>query len=169
MLRAVLLALLAKEPRHGYDLKQTFERLLAGTWPLNIGQVYTTLSRLERDGLVRAETTSGAQAPDRRVYTLTPAGHEELSRWLDEPMDEPVPLKQEVFAKILVQQIVGDREPYALIWRQREVYLRLLAELTERQDAAGADSTTGLLLEGAILHVEADLRWLDVCEERLRP
>src|SRR5947208_15504267 len=86
VLKFALLGLLAKESRHGYDLKRAFERLLGGTWPINIGQIYTTLTRLERDGLVTAETVTQTSVPDRKVYSLTPAGHDALAEWLAQPV-----------------------------------------------------------------------------------
>src|SRR5260370_33754063 len=99
MLKYALLGLLAKEPRHGYDLKQTFERLLGGTWALNIGQVYTTLGRLERDGLVRAEVVPQSQAPDRKVFAVTAAGHEALRSGLDGPVEDAGPLQEGGFMR----------------------------------------------------------------------
>ena len=82
MFKYALLGLLAQEPRHGYDLKTAFETLLGGTWPLNIGQVYSTLSRLERDGFVESQVVPQDLLPDRKVYALTQTGLEELDRWL---------------------------------------------------------------------------------------
>ena len=167
MLKYALLGLLAKEPRHGYDLKQTFERLLGGTWPLNIGQIYTTLNRLERDGLVRVDRVAHHQAPDRKIYALTPRGHEALENWLAEPVEDTVPLKEGVFIKILVHRVLGGGDADALIMRQRLVYLRTLAELSELRSDERLDPTTALLLEGAMLHVEADLKWLELCARRV--
>src|SRR5881275_2411814 len=102
VLKFALLGLLAKESRHGYDLKRAFERLLGGTWPINIGQIYTTLTRLERDRLVTAETVTQTSVPDRKVYSLTPAGHDALAEWLAQPVADSVALKDEMYVKVLV-------------------------------------------------------------------
>jgi DNA-binding PadR family transcriptional regulator len=167
MLKYALLGLLAQGPRHGYDLKNAFETMLGGTWPLNIGQVYTTLSRLERDGLVESKVVHQDLLPDRKVYSLTSAGQEELDRWLTEPTRGTIRLKDEFFIKLLVHQLVASDGSPALIWKQRQVYMQTLAQLTGLRADPSLEPATVLLLEGAILHVEADLEWLDLCEERL--
>ena len=100
MLRYVVLGLLGAEPRYGYELKAVFEAFLGGTWPLNIGQVYTTLTRLERDGLVVAEVVPQDQTPDRKVYALTDAGRAELDAWLAAVEIGPVRLRDEFFLRI---------------------------------------------------------------------
>jgi DNA-binding PadR family transcriptional regulator len=167
MLKYALLGLLAQEPRHGYDLKSTFEVMLGGTWPLNIGQVYTTLSRLERDGLVESQVVPQDLLPDRKVYSLTQAGREHLRRWLAEPTEGTVRLKDEFFIKLLIHHILSSDETHALIWKQRQIYMQRLSHLTALQADVDLAPPTRLLVEGAILHVEADLEWLDLCEERL--
>jgi DNA-binding PadR family transcriptional regulator len=168
MLKYALLGLLAQESRHGYDLKNAFEAMLGGTWPLNIGQVYTTLARLERDGFVDSEIVPQDLLPDRKVYALSKAGREELDRWLAEPTRESIRLKDEFFIKLLVHQFIHPDGSLALIWKQRQVYMHTLTQLTTLRMDASLDPATRLLMEGAILHVEADLEWLDVCEESLK-
>jgi DNA-binding PadR family transcriptional regulator len=162
-----LMGLLAEAPRHGYELKGAFEELFGGSWPLNIGQVYTTLGRLERDGLVRSELVPQELVPDRKVYSLTDAGRTALDGWLREPSAAPVRLKDEVFAKVLVQGLLNGRDPTALIRAQRQAHMQTLAQLAALRRDDGLHATSRLLVEGAMLHVEADLRWLDICEERL--
>jgi DNA-binding PadR family transcriptional regulator len=168
MLKYALLSLLAQEPRHGYDLKSAFEALLGGTWPLNIGQVYTTLGRLERDGLVECEVVPQDLLPDRKVYAITPAGQEELTRWLAQPTEGAIQLKDEFLIKFLVSQLVASDRSLALIWKQRQVYLQRLAQLTALQGDLSLDGATRLLIDAAVLHAEADLKWLDLCEEELK-
>jgi DNA-binding PadR family transcriptional regulator len=168
MLKHMLLGLLKQESRHGYDLKNAFENLLGGTWPLNIGQVYTTLARLERDGLVESETVPQDLLPDRKVYTITPAGEEELEIWLTEPASENIRLKNEFFIKLLVHRLVSSDEFNTLIWKQRHANMQTLAELTSLRSEPSLEPVTNLLIEGAILQVEADLKWLDLCEQRLK-
>lgn len=167
MLKHALLGLLAQEPSHGYDLKNAFEAMLGGTWPLNIGQVYTTLARLERDALVESQVMPQDLLPDRKVYSLTGAGQEELERWLAEATAGSIRLKDEFFVKLLVHQMVGSDGSLALIWKQRQVYMQTLTQLTALLADPSLAPATALLVEGAILHVEADLEWLDLCEERL--
>lgn len=167
MLKFALLGLLAQRDRHGYDLKSAFEELTGGTWPLNIGQVYTTLARLERDGLVANSVVAQELLPDRKVYALTPDGWDELTGWLAEPVTGAVRLKDELFVKILIHSLVDAGEPVALIWAQRKRELETLAELTRLRDDPAQAPATALLLEGAVLHVQADLAWLDRCEERV--
>ncbi|NIM95609.1 MAG: PadR family transcriptional regulator [Anaerolineales bacterium] len=167
MLKHTLLGLLAQEPRHGYDLKSTFETLLGGTWPLNIGQVYTTLNRLERDGLVECELVPQDLLPDRKVFAITEAGRSELERWLSEPATNTMRLKDEFFIKLLVHQLVSSNNALPLIWKQRQIYMQKMAQLTSLLSDSSIDPATILLIEGAILHIDADLKWLDLCEERL--
>jgi DNA-binding PadR family transcriptional regulator len=168
MLKYALLGLLAQEPRHGYDLKNAFETMLGGTWPLNIGQVYTTLARLERDGLVESEVVPQDLLPDRKVYSMTPTGSGELQSWLTEPSQGTIRLKEEFFVKLLIHQLVASDGALSLIWKQRQVYMQKLAQLAALRTDPTIPAATELLVEGAILHVEADLEWLDICEERLK-
>lgn len=162
-----LLGLLAEQPRHGYELRGAFEELMGGSWTLNIGQVYSTLSRLERDGLITSEVVPQDLVPDRKVYAVTDVGRKELERWLSEPTDGPVRLKNEVFVKVAVGDLLDDGDPATLLARQRAQYLQRLSELSALADDEELDDRTKLLVEGARLHVEADLRWLDLCEDRL--
>jgi len=168
MLKHALLGLLAQEARHGYDLKQDFEALLGGTWPVNIGQVYSTLSRLERDGLVENDVVAQDLLPDRKVYAITLAGEEALNTWIQQPARGMIRLKDEFTIKLLVTQLVAPEEALPLIWKQRQVYMRTLAQLTALRNDETMDKTTVLLVRGAILHVEADLDWLAECEEQFK-
>jgi DNA-binding PadR family transcriptional regulator len=169
VLKFVLLGLLDAEPRYGYELKAVFEQFLGGTWPLNIGQVYTALSRFERAGLVECQVVPQDAVPDRKVYALTASGRAELHTWLDEPDVGPVSLRDAFFLKIAVRSLNGDDSAAReLIRRQREEHHSALADLGELQGEPDVHPATALLLEGAMLRLEADLRWLDVCEERLK-
>jgi DNA-binding PadR family transcriptional regulator len=170
-MRHAVLALLAGESRHGYELKQAFEQTFGSAWPpLNIGQIYTTLARLERDGLVAGRLVEQDSRPDKRVYELTDAGRGELSHWLDAPAAGPR-LKDDFFTKLVLLGLPGVNgvDPAQLIARQRREYLQALRglnELAHREQESG-NQTAMLLIEGAMLHAQADLRWLDLCEERL--
>jgi len=167
VLKYLLLGLLHQQPRHGYDLRRVFEELLGGTWPLNIAQVYTALSALERDGLVVCDIVRQDAVPDRKVYSLSEVGEKELRRWLEEPGRPLVQLRDEMVHKVLVAALVGDDSVTQLIVEQRELTMRSLAELVQARDDDDIPVPTELLLDAAILRLEGDLKWLELCERRL--
>src|SRR5215208_6065583 len=121
-MRNAFLALLARALAHGYELKHAFEAAVGGVWPpLNAGQIYTTLGRLERDGLVQSAHVAQAHRPDKRVYELTAAGKAALEEWIDAPVEGPS-LKDEFFMKLVLAQTAGlnsAHDPVTLIDRQR--------------------------------------------------
>ena len=166
-----LLALLSGRPAHGYELRaavgETFGPLLP---PVNAGQIYTALQRLERDGLVAAQPVEQADRPNKRVYEITAAGREELERWAGEPTPS-AHLKDEFAMKLVLAGLTGIVDPQSMIARQRVEYLRALRELDDIQARLdGGDRgrlAAELLLEGGALRLQADLRWLDRCEQRL--
>ena len=130
---------------------------------MNIGQIYQTLGRLERTGLVRSSTVTQGNRPDKRVYELTPAGRQELQQWVDEPLPA-VRVRDTFFSKLLVAWKTRLADPVVLIDQQRRSYLRQLREL-----GGLADTTTSLVgrlaVEAATLHVQADLKLLEFCEQ----
>ena len=163
-MRFPLLALLAGGPAHGYELKQAMEQQFGAVLPpLNAGQIYTTLSRLERDGLVQDDAVAQNGRPNKRVYRLTDKGQGELSGWVADSTPQPR-LKDDFFIKLVLARAAGIADPLELIDRQRAAYLQALREL---DDVATQDETAALLVEGAALHLEADLKWLDLCERRM--
>jgi DNA-binding PadR family transcriptional regulator len=167
--RLPLLALLAKEPAHGYELKSRLEQIFGGAYPPpNIGQIYLTLQRLERAGLVCGQDVVQAARPNKRVYELTPAGREAVASWLEAPSDGPR-VRDDFFMKLALGPLAGACDRLELINRQRRHYLvqmRGLARLAAAGDGTG-DPIARLLTEGAILHVQADLDWLQRCQEEL--
>jgi len=166
-MRHALLALLAEGYSHGYELKLAFERLFGPAWPpINIGQIYTTLGRLERDGLVTSRSVSQSRRPDKRVYELTGDGREELADWMTAPA-AGARLKDEFFMKLALASRSGT-DATVLLDRQRDQYLQSLRDLDALALETDAESTAQLLIEGAILHLQADLKWLDRCEEQLK-
>jgi DNA-binding PadR family transcriptional regulator len=167
MVKNVLLGLLARRPKHGYELKGDFEDLLGGTWELNLGQVYLTLGRLERDGLVSSDVVPQETRPDRKVYSITELGQKELDRWAIEPVADPVHLRDELILKVLVQNLLDSNDAYHLLWSQRQRHLELLAELTALRDESGQPLSTLLVIEAGIAHMEADLKWLEIVEQAL--
>jgi DNA-binding PadR family transcriptional regulator len=165
--RHPILALLADEPAHGYEIKRGLEeRFGTVLGPLNAGQVYTTLQRLERDELVTDDAVAQRGRPDKRVYRLTNAGRRALEEWLG-TASAPTRLRDDFFMKLVFAHSLGLADPAGLLARQRASYLRSLGELERVLADDGADRTTALVIEGAALHLEADLKWLDRCEEVL--
>jgi DNA-binding PadR family transcriptional regulator len=165
MLKFALLGLLARDPKHGYDLKNELEQALGGHWEINFGQIYTTLARLERDGLVEvaAEDHDGR---GKKTYRITPEGRKELADWFEQPVEKPRQLRDEFFIKLIIGRLAGRTDPAGIIDRQRQAYLTQLRDLTAMASRAG-DPDIELMVEGAILHLQADLRWLDLCDERV--
>lgn len=167
MLKYVLLGLLREQPRHGYDLRTIFEELLGGTWPVNIAQVYTALTGLERDGLVACEVVPQHAAPHRKVYSLTEVGAKELRRWLEEPAAPAVRLRDETVLKVLVSALSGGEDSIELVVAQRDAAMQALADLVRARAEPDLSLPTELLLDAAILRVEGDVKWLEQCERRL--
>ena len=166
-MRFPLLALLATGPAHGYELKQALEQRFGSVLPpLNAGQIYTTLSRLERDGLVDDDAVSQNGRPNKRVYRLTEDGHAELARWVADSTPA-TRLKDDFFIKLVLARSAGIADPLELIDRQRFAYLQALRTLDDVAAQSDGDVTASLLVEGAALHLEADLKWLDLCERRM--
>jgi DNA-binding PadR family transcriptional regulator len=165
MLKFALLGLLAQDPKHGYDLKNALEQALGGHWEINFGQIYTTLARMERDGLVEV-VEEDQDGRGKKTYQITAAGQKDLALWLEEPVEKPRQLRDEFFIKLVIGGLAGGFDPQRMVDRQRQAYLKQLRDFAElaRQTE---DPTIGLMVEGAILHLQADLRWLDLCDERL--
>jgi DNA-binding PadR family transcriptional regulator len=168
--REGLLALLADGPRNGHQLKVEFEAATGGVWPLNVGQVYTTLDRLARDGLVaRARATTADSGAGAKRYELTPAGREALASWWKlVPADDPPP-RDELMLKVLFATTIDRRHALDVITEQRTALLALL-QLHRREQRACAevdDDVATMVRDALIVRAEADLRWLDLCEARM--
>jgi DNA-binding PadR family transcriptional regulator len=162
-----LLALLEREPMHGYQLRVEFERSTGLTWPLNIGQVYTTLSRLSRDGLV--EETDLAREPGKVVYRLTEAGRAELATWFATPVAPVEHPRDELAIKVALALHTPGVDVPAVLQTQRTAALRKLRELTrlKAEAAEKADEAWLLVLDLMIFRTESEARWLDHSEARL--
>jgi len=163
-----LLALLDEAPGHGYHLKTAFERRTGGSWLLNIGQVYTTMQRLERDGLVEAVAPGGED--DRREYRITDAGRTQLAEWFDSPIVPEAPARDELTIKVLLAVAAGDVDVTALLQRQRRASIEQLQAYTRRKAQADPDRDVAflILLDALIFRTEAEVRWLDACDARIR-
>ncbi|GAA4707782.1 PadR family transcriptional regulator [Phytohabitans rumicis] len=165
-MREAMLALLAKEPAHGYELRQRLTRALGSVGEvLNPGQIYVTLSRLEKAGLVRGVQVEQSAAPDKKVYEVTPAGRDHVAGWL---MDSAWPkvAPTEFHLKLVAAAATGLADPVALIDAQRRDLLRRLREVQRIAQAEPAGSDGALILEGSALRLQADIRWLEACEQR---
>ncbi len=166
-----LLALLARGPAHGYQLKADFEEATGGTWPLNVGQVYTTLQRHERDGL--AEVVEEDDGEGRKVYGLTPAGREELAGWLATPAPRSLEDRDEVAMKVLLAaRTTGDAR--AVVASQRDATTQRIAAFTRQKaevlavaDGRPPPLATVVHLDRLILQCRAELDWLELVERRL--
>jgi DNA-binding PadR family transcriptional regulator len=163
--RHSLLALLDAGPMHGYGLKTEFETATGDVWPLNVGQVYTTLGRLERDGLVAAV----ADADGQKTYAITDAGRAELRRWFDTPVAREVVPRQELAIKLVFAMRSGPAVVSEVVQRQRVATVRSLQEFTRLKAAAEADGDLAwvLMLDAFVFQAESEARWLDLCEARL--
>ncbi|MDM4761942.1 PadR family transcriptional regulator [Galbitalea sp. SE-J8] len=167
--RLGLLAILDQAPCHGYLLRAEFESRTGGTWPVNVGQVYTTLDRLERDGLVSRE---GDGEAGRALYAITAAGRAEVAAWLASPVERGTSTRDELAIKLALAVTLPGVDIARVIQVQRVATLRTLQELTRTKSATSdpesADDLAWLLLVDALIfQAEAEARWLDHTEARL--
>jgi len=161
----VVLAMLAKEPSHGYELRARLRQALGPAGEdLNAGQVYVTLARLEKAGLVESGQSAGLpDRPDRKVYALTAGGQQRVAGWLAE-VSWPRPDLAEFHLKLIAAATARLADPLTIVDAQRRELLRRLREAQRAAMAEPDDSRAALLLEGIVLRLQADLRWLETCE-----
>jgi DNA-binding PadR family transcriptional regulator len=161
----VVLAMLAKEPSHGYQLRARLRQALGPLGEaMNDGQVYVTLTRLEKAGLVECDLAPGLpDRPDRKVYGLTAAGQQRVAGWLAD-VSWPRPDLAEFHLKLIAAASAGLADPLAIVDAQRRELLRRLRDAQRAAMAEPDGSSAGLLLEGVVLRLQADLRWLEACE-----
>lgn len=169
--RYAILGLLAQKPRHGYELRAAFEAVVGGdkNWEVKPAQIYTTLERLEEAGLVRRESDLGeGNEPARRVYAILPKGSVALHEWFARGVT-PWHQRDEFFVKLMVALASGEAEPARIIQTQRAHLFQELHDATALRDSYDKKIAMAqiLLLDKAIMHLEADLRWLDITEMRL--
>jgi DNA-binding PadR family transcriptional regulator len=159
-----LLGLLEREPSHGYDLKRDYDTYFGRSKPLPFGQVYATLARLSRDGLVAPRDVEPGDGPDRKRYAITPVGKGEFEAWLREPIEPEPHLQTVLFSKVVLALMLGHSAQQYLD-TQRAAHLRRMRELTEmkRRD----NVIDALLADHGLFHLEADLRWIDMTAARL--
>jgi len=165
--RHAVLALLSEGPKYGLQLKQEFEARTGEVWSLNVGQVYTTLQRLERDGLVESDD-AGEDGP-QRGYRVTTHGRQELADWLGPPPDSRIPPRDDLVIKVLIALSVPGVEVAGLIQAHRRWLLELMQYFTHLKEDARDDEVSLLVVADAeIFRLDAVIRWLDATEARLR-
>ncbi len=159
-----LLALLAEGPSYGYQLRTRLEARTGGTWPLNIGQVYTTLSRLERDGLVASVETDG-----QATYEITEAGRASVLDWFRQPVERSAPARDELAIKLALAVGSPMADVRQVVQVQRASTMRSMQELTRLKARADAEADLAwtLVLDALVFQAEAEIRWLDHCEARV--
>jgi DNA-binding PadR family transcriptional regulator len=176
--RQALLALLEQGPMYGYQLRTEFERRTGSTWPLNVGQVYTTLTRLERDGLVEG---TGADPEGHVIYRVTETGRDEVETWFTTPVDRTQPPRDELAIKLALAITVPGVDVGTVIQQQRRATIGALQDYTRLKRGGPSaepeaphephephEMAWSLVLDSLIFNAEAEVRWLDHCEARLR-
>jgi DNA-binding PadR family transcriptional regulator len=165
--RHALLALVSEGPKYGLQLREEFEERTGEVWPLNVGQVYTTLQRLERDGLV--ESDDGEAAGPQKTYRITEPGRAELADWLRTPPDLSSPPRDELVIKVLVALRVPGTDVHEVIQVHRRYLVQLMQQWTRlKEDEAEFDLNLALVVDAELFRLEAVIRWLDAAEGRLR-
>jgi DNA-binding PadR family transcriptional regulator len=165
--RYALLALLSEGSKYGLQLRQEFEAGTGEAWPLNVGQVYTTLQRLERDGLVESD---GAEAEGpQKDFRITPAGGRELARWLRTPPEATSPPRDELVIKVLVALRVPGVDVHEVVQVHRRHLVELMQQYTHvKAEAPEHDVALALVVDAELFRLEGVLRWLDVADTRLK-
>jgi DNA-binding PadR family transcriptional regulator len=170
--RHALLALLSEGPKYGLQLREEFEARTGEVWPLNVGQVYTTLQRLERDGLVvehDAPGAPGAPGAPQKAYRITEAGSAELTEWLRVPPDLSSPPRDELVMKVLVAVTVPGTDVHEIIQAHRTYLVQLMQEWTRlKEDDDGTDVAFALVVDAELFRLDSVVRWLDAADARLR-
>jgi DNA-binding PadR family transcriptional regulator len=166
-IRHALLALLSDGPKYGLQLRQEFEAGTGEVWPLNVGQVYTTLQRLERDGLV--ESDDAADEGPQKGFRITTDGEKELSDWLRTPPDLSLPPRDELVIKVLVALRVPGIDVHAVIQVHRRYLVELMQQWTRlKEDEAAFDLNFALVVDAELFRLDSVVRWLDVADGRLK-
>ncbi len=165
--RHALLALLSEGPKYGLQLREEFETRTGEVWPLNVGQVYTTLQRLERDGLV--ESDDATEAGPQKGFRITPDGTEELAAWLRTPPDLSSPPRDELVMKVLVALRVPGVDVHEVIQVHRRYLVELMQQWTRlKEDEAEFDLSLALVVDAELFRLDSVIRWLDAADGRLK-
>src|ERR1700691_1733217 len=165
--RHAMLALLSEGPKYGLQLREEFEARTGDVWQLNVGQVYTTLQRLERDGLVESDGTGGGGP--QKGFRITDAGEQELARGLRTPPDLSSPPRDELVMKVLVALRVPSADVHAVIQAHRRYLVELMQQWTRiKEDDAGGDLNMLLAVDAELFRLDSVARWLDAAEARVK-
>jgi DNA-binding PadR family transcriptional regulator len=165
--RHALLALLSEGPKYGLQLREEFEARTGEVWPLNVGQVYTTLQRLERDGLVESDG-DGEESP-QKGFRITAGGERELAAWLRTPPDLSSPPRDELVMKVLVALAVPGTDVHEIIQVHRRYLVELMQQWTRvKEGAAASDLNLALVVDAELFRLDAVVRWLDSADARLK-
>jgi DNA-binding PadR family transcriptional regulator len=171
--RYAVLGLLSSKGMHGYELKTKFDRVTGGFWQLNFGQIYSTLDRLEREGLVQRVCEPEELDSDRKIFRITSKGRSRLDDWILRPVAHPRALRDDLFVRLLFCDRSSPEPIVRMISRQRDAYELEMRKLTkrkgqlERLDLGEDAAVTDLLMDAALFHAQAELRWLEHIEEKL--
>lgn len=170
--RYAVLGLLSSGEKHGYELKSKFDRATGGFWQLNFGQIYSTLDRLEREGLV--ERVAGPEeSSERKIFRITVRGRAQLDDWILQPVAQPRALRDDLFVRLLFCDRSAPAPVLRMIARHRDAYELEMRKLTKRKTElqkrglADEAAVTDLLMDAAMFHAEAELRWLSHIEQKL--
>jgi DNA-binding PadR family transcriptional regulator len=162
-----LLALLSEGPKYGLQLREEFESGTGEVWPLNVGQVYTTLQRLERDGLVESDDTT--EVGPQKAFRITEAGADELAAWLRTPPDLSSPPRDELVIKVLVALRIPDVDVHDVLQVHRRYLVELMQQWTHlKEDEADYDLTLALVVDAELFRLDSVIRWLDSADGRLK-
>lgn len=166
-IRHALLALLSEGPKYGLQLRQEFEARTGEVWPLNVGQVYTTLQRLERDGMVASD--DGVEDGPQKGFRITAEGEEELGRWLRTPPDLSSPPRDELVIKVLIAMRLPGVDVHEVVQAHRRYLIQLMQEWTRLKEyAADRDLGFALVVDAELYRLDSVVRWLDAADGRIR-
>jgi DNA-binding PadR family transcriptional regulator len=167
--RHALLALLSEGPKYGLQLREEFEARTGEVWPLNVGQVYTTLQRLERDGLVESEDEGDTDPGPQKGFHITPEGATELAGWLRTPPDLTSPPRDELVIKILIAVRLPGADVHEVIQAHRRYVVELMQQWTRlKEDADESDLSLMLAVDAELFRLDSVVRWLDSADGRLK-
>jgi DNA-binding PadR family transcriptional regulator len=165
--RHALLALLSEGPKYGLQLRQEFESRTGEVWPLNVGQVYTTLQRLERDGLVESDDT--AEEGPQKGFHITREGADELAQWLRTPPDFSSPPRDELVIKVLVAMGLPGVDVHEVVQVHRRYLVELMQQWTRlKEDESRLDLNFALVVDAELFRLDSQIRWLDTADGRLK-
>lgn len=165
--RHALLGLVSEQPKYGHQLRQEFEERTGDVWPLNVGQVYTTLQRLERDGLIESDDSESEGAQKR--FRITAAGEEELERWLGTPIDLTVPPRDELVIKVLVALELPNVDVRGILQVHRRYLVELMQQWTRlKEDEGQYNLPLALVVDAELFRLDSLVRWLDAVDGRIK-